>query len=519
MSDDVKSPSVERLTWLQDELEPWLDKHFKDHPEHQSVLAAVAQYWADEADDAVHLTLLASKSAVPDFFSSEWDEGAKGDTVGVGWSNRPSWDDNGLSIRSFQGLCGEGGSQELPSSDQAEPFLLAQRQAKGHRITWLGRSQRPWLDLPNTALPGFLAEEELDEAPPPPPPSTNPAAGLEFRLVETPDRLDREPLDLVLPAQTLEAADLKCLEAIASDPFAEGPRRVWADMWLARNDPRGTFMQERSPSRAALIDKGEFWLGELNRVVPLASAVWEYGSLAQADAVFSDDTLNLVESPWWLSVHTIRFSSEDELFSKQMRGLRHVSGLTSVGLLALAGFEAATKLESLQVTLSMAELDALRALPLTSLKSLSLTIADADLSKLKLPTSTWLKLEHVRLCRAWTPTYEWDEENGDGSNAEMPSVAELRAALPQVPRVSVCAADSSGLPAGWDLSLTKGVEDVATLRLERLGPAARRALLDAQLEGLPASVKTVALEPSVIFQPDSTFRVGGGRKAVVNKAP
>lgn len=495
MSDEPKSPSVERLTWLRDELEPWLKKHFKDHPEHQSVLAAVAQYWADEADDAVHLTLLASKSAVPDFFSSEWDEDAKGDTVGVGWSNRPSWDDNGLSIRSFQGLCGEGGSQELPSGDQAEPFLLAQRDAKGHRITWLGRSQRPWLDLPNAALPGFLGEDDDG------------------------DPMDREPLDVVLPAQTLEPADVTCLEAIASDPFAEGPRRVWADMWLARNDPRGAFMQERTPSRAALLDKGEFWLGELNRVVPLASAVWEYGSLAEADVAFSDDTLGLVDSPWWLSVHTLRFSSEDELFSKQMRGLRHVRGLTTVGLLALGEFDGVTKLESLQVTVSMTELDALRSLPLKNLTSLTLTIAEGDLSRLKLPTSAWPKLEHVRLCRAWTPTYEWDEENGDGANAEMPSVAELRAALPNVPRVSVCAADSAGLPAGWELSLTKDVDDAATLRLERLGPAARRALLDAQLEGLPASVQTVVLEPSVIFQPNSKFRVGGGRKVVVNQKP
>lgn len=495
MSDDVKSPSVERLTWLQDDLEPWLTNYFNTHPDHQSVLAAVAQYWADEADDAVHLTMLASKSAVPDFFSSEWDEDAKGDTVGIGWSNRPSWDDNGLSIRSFQGLCGEGGSQELPSSDQAEPFLLAQREGKGHRVTWLGRSQRPWLDLPNAALPGFLGEDDDGEP------------------------MDREPLDVVLPAQTLEPADLECLEAIASDPYAEGPRRVWADMWLGRNDPRGTFMQVRWPSRAALLDKGEFWLGELNRVVPLASAVWEYGSLAEADVAFSDDTLGLVDSPWWLSVHTLRFSSEDELFSKQMRGLRHVRGLTSVGLLALADFEGVSRLESLQAAVSMAELDALRALPLKNLKALTLNVGDADLSKLKLPTSTWLQLEHVRVCRAWTPTSEWDEENEGGANAEMPSVAELRAALPSVRRVSVCAADSSGLPAGFELSLTKDVDDAATLRLERLGPASRRALLDAQLEGLPSSVKTVILEPSVIFQPDSKFRVGGGRKAVVSKAP
>lgn len=490
--DDVKSPSIERLSWLRDELKPWLTKHFKQHGDDQSVLLAVAQYWADEADDAVHLTALASKHRVPDFFANEWnEEGSTSDTRGIDWSNRPRWDDNGRSIRAFQAYCGELGSQELPSSDQAEPFLIAHRGEQGPQVTWLGRMQRPWLDLPHTGLPGFLGEDDSSDG-----------------------DVDREPLDLVLPAQKLEPIDVRSLEAIASDPFAEGPRRVWADVWLARNDPRGAFMQQRHPPLEHFMEHGEFWLGELNQVVPFGSAVFEYGSLAEADVAFDESRLQLADSPWWLSVHTLRFSGLHQVFSKQMRGLRHVRGLGAEGLLALSDFAGARQLLSLQATLGVSELEVLRALPLESLRSLSLTLTDdGALSGLKLPT-TWKHLEHVRISSQWQPAFEWDEDGSEGDGGdEMPSLQELRVALPLVPRVSVSAADSCNLPSGWELSL--GTDDVATLRLERLAPSARRPLLDAMLEGLPSKVTTVVLEPSVSWAPTTSFPVGRGRKAVM----
>lgn len=491
--EDVKSPSIERLTWLRDELKPWLKKHFKQNGEDQSVLLAVAQYWADEADDAVHLTALASKSRVPDFFANEWnEEGATGDTRGVDWSNRPRWDDNGMSIRAFQAYCGELGSQELPSSSQAEPFLLAQRGEKGPHVTWLGRMQRPWLDLPHTGLPGFLGEDDSGD-------------------------VDREPLDLVLPAQKLEPIDVKSLEAIAIDPFAEGPRRVWADVWMSRNDPRGAFMQQRNPALEQFMEHGEFWLGELNQVVPFSSGVFEYGSLSEADVAFDESRLHLAESPWWLSVHTLRFSGLHQVFSKQMRGLRHVRGLGAEGLLALVDFAGTSQLLSLQATLALSELEVLRALPLESLRSLSLTLNDgAALSGLKLPA--WKHLEHVRISRSWQSAYEWDEDGNETDDGdEMPSLQELRAALPSMPRVSVSAADGSNLPSGWEVSLAKN--DVASLRLERVGPTSRRQLLDSMLEGLPSAVKTIVLEPSVLWAPTTAFPVGSGRKTIIGTAP
>lgn len=475
--EDVQSPTLERLKWLK-AFQPWLTEHFKRQPDDQSVLLSVAQYWADEASDAVHLTTLASTNPVPEFFHSAWGEQPANDgTHGIDWEHSPEWDDNGLSIRCFQAFCGELGSQELPESAQAEPFALAHRTPNGPRLTWLGRVHRPWLDLPNAGLPGFMAEDEDDD-----------------------DFGERPPREVTLPAQRLEPADVKCLEAIASDPFSEGPRRVWADMFLSRNDPRGAFMQSREPSPDLLFDKGEFWLGELNRCVSLGCATFEYGSLAEAVVSFDEETAELAESPWWLSVHTLRFSGEEQPFSARMAGLRHVSGLTNVGLLGLASFKGAERLRSLHCSLSFADLDALNALPLKSLERLSITLTGAgELSKLRLATSSWPKLEQLHLSRVWQPTSDWDE--GDEPEADVLLLAELRAAFPTMPRVSVSSADGSHLPAGWQLAMERGKEREAIVSMARLGPCARGALLEAMIDGLPTSVDELVLEPSLVFAP------------------
>lgn len=475
--DVVKSPSIERMKWMK-AFEPWLKEHFKRKPADQSVLVSVAQFWADEANDAVHLTTLASDKPVPDFFHSDWsDEPSTEGTHGVGWEHSPEWDDNGMSIRCFQAYCGEMGSQELPSAAQSEPFAIIQRTPSGPQLTWLGRCQRAWLDLPNAGLPGFMGEEDDD---------------LDFD--------ERPPLDITLPAQKLEPADVKCLEAIASDPFAEGPRRVWADMFLAKNDPRGAFMQSRRPSAELLFEKGEFWLGELNQVVPLGSATFDYGSLSEAVAAFTEDTAELAESPWWLSVHTLRFSGEEQPLSKRMAGLRHLSGLSNVGLLGLEQFSGVSKLESLQCSVSFADLDALNALPMKALKHLSLTLSgEGPLSKLKLATSSWPALEQLHLSRRWQPSYEWDED--EEAEQDVLLLHELRAAFPNLQRVSISSADTSGLPAGWQLTMEKGKDTEAMVSMARLGPCARPQLLDAMIDGLPPSVGELVLQPSIVYAP------------------
>lgn len=485
----MKSPSVERLAWVRDTLRPWAKRFFEQAPQRQSVLLAAAQYWADEADDAVHLSAWTSTEPVPDFFSSDWEEEPTGTTSGIDWKQKPGWDDNGSAIRRFQAYCGEGGSQELPTSSQAEPFALLQREGNGVRLTWLGRCLRPWLDLPHTAPGGF--DDGEDEPPPE-------------------DDVSASRGGVVLPAQVLTPDDVRCLEAISKDPFAEGPRRVWADVVLARHDARGAFMQTRDVDLDGFLDQAEFWLGELNQVVPLGSARFEYGSLAAADVFFNGPRSALADSPWWLSVHTLRFSGDEQRFGATMRALRHVSGLSSTGLLALGDFEGAGHLLSLQAEVTAADLELFFALPLRSLQSLSLTLTGGTRLEQVRPPASWSALRELRVSVPWTPTYEWDEDAEAEPPVAMPAVAKLKELNPHLARVAVSSADSVHLPAGYEVALEG---DSPAVSLLRLGPTARRELLDAMLEGLPSSASTVRLERSAGFEPTADLFAGrsGGR--------
>ncbi|MDX2010802.1 MAG: hypothetical protein SFW67_11445 [Myxococcaceae bacterium] len=495
----MKSPTVERLTWVRDELRPWARRFFDEHRDAQSVLLAAAQYWADEADDAVHLFAWTSTERVPDFFARDWDERSTGSTRGVDWQQRPQWDDNGSAIRRFQAYCGEGGSQELPTSSQAEPFALLQRDGNEVRLHWLGRCVRPWLDLPHTAPGGYQDDEEAAED-----------ADL------TPDGTLRSVRStVVLPAQALHADDLRCLDVIAKDPFAEGPRRVWADLWLSRHDPRGSFMQSRHADLDAFLEHAEFWLGELNQVVPLGSAGFEFGSLASAEVFFDEQRRSLAESPWWQTVHTLRFSGDEQLFGSTMRALRHVSGLSAVGLMGLEDFTGTSRLESLHAEVSEAELDLLWSLPLSSLSSLSLTwLGGAGFERLR-PPSSWRSLKHLRVSVPWAPTYEWDGEDDAGPAVELPSVTVLRETNPSLERVSVSSADSSQLPSGYELSLDASG---ASLTMLRLGPTARREVLHALVDGLPAKEQTVTLVERPWFQPTSALLAKHPRRPTVRLA-
>jgi hypothetical protein len=508
----MKSPSVERLIWVRDELRPWARRFFEQAPQRQSVLLAAAQYWADEADDAVHLSAWTSTERVPDFFSSDWEEEPTGTTSGIDWKQKPRWDDNGSAIRRFQAYCGEGGSQELPTSSQAEPFALLQRDGNGVRLTWLGRCLRPWLDLPHTAPGGF------DDAEDEPPPEDDLSAFREGLVLAGAPRdgvaLAPSGTGLVLPAQVLTPDDVRCLEAIAKDPFAEGPRRVWADVVLARNDARGAFMQTRDVDLDGFLDHAEFWLGELNQVVPLGSARFEYGSLAAADVFFDGPRSALADSPWWFSVHTLRFSGDEQPFGATMRALRHVSGLSSMGLLALGDFEGAGQLVSLQAEVTAADLELFFALPLRSLQSLSLTLTGGTRLEQVRPPASWSALRELRVSVPWTPTYEWDEDAEAEPPVAMPAVAKLKELNPHLARVAVSSADSVHLPAGYEVALEG---DSPAVSLLRLGPSARRELLDAMLEGLPSSASTVRLERSAWFNPtaDPFAGHGGGRPSRV----
>ena len=54
-----------RRQYLREHLLPVVSQHFERYPRLQSAMLCVAQYWADEADDAVHATLIVSELFEP----------------------------------------------------------------------------------------------------------------------------------------------------------------------------------------------------------------------------------------------------------------------------------------------------------------------------------------------------------------------------------------------------------------------------------------------------------------------
>ena len=150
-----KSPTVEREEWLRDALLPWAERHFAENPKDQSLILSVAQYWADEASDAVHAHAIASTRLIPRWPGPNWedhDATAEDRSVSL-WSSseeRLPWDSNGGAIRPFQALCGEIGSQDLtydfdaptsPATDFQNAFDRLNRSSGGQM--WLTESAMP----------------------------------------------------------------------------------------------------------------------------------------------------------------------------------------------------------------------------------------------------------------------------------------------------------------------------------------------------------------------------------------
>ncbi len=486
MADDVKheeSPTLMRLRWVRDEFEPWLRRYFAASPARQSLLLAVAQFWSDEADDAVHETMLVSNKPIPDWPGRDPYRDEEGDPprlpdddefISV-WRLRESlghldWDDNSGAIRPFQALCGELGSQEMPPADQDYPIILAQRDGDGVKVTLVGEVVRPWLDLPQTPLAQWQQERDDDD-----------------RDVEA------APSLAAPEAQRLTPADLTCLEGIAANPLDPGPRRVWADTCLERHDERSAMMTTRDPPMDVLLDRGEYFLGELNRVVPLSTARFEYGSLAEATATFDESTQALASSPWWLSVHTLRLAQVGpQPLTEAMRGVRHLSGLRSDGLAQLERWSATPHLKSLQVVIDDdAALARLERLPLTALESL--TLVGWSMARAFRAPSPWKRLERVTVLDPYSSPFG---RMDDDPAPSVPAISELMATT-RFLSVGLCG--DGFLPEGFRLEVDRERPTRARLHHERLGPSSTTEARDALLDGLPAQVTTLEVVPSTVW--------------------
>jgi uncharacterized protein (TIGR02996 family) len=124
-----------RRVYVRERLLPVVSRHFKTHRLLRSAMLCVAQYWADEADDAVHGSLIVSELFEPTlkgvgyaFDKSHVDPNIPNTSIKSAhgkrssriylWDTGASFDDNGTAIPLWASFAPEGGSQEYESLDE-----------------------------------------------------------------------------------------------------------------------------------------------------------------------------------------------------------------------------------------------------------------------------------------------------------------------------------------------------------------------------------------------------------------
>lgn len=182
MTEAARDMTDFRDGFIKDEVVPEVAGVFKRHSLTSAYLL-VSQFWADEADDAVHATMLWSRLPKPDLKAGlesldEWDEESK-DLVNL--ADPPNrlcadgqhgvhdylecWDENLAMIPLFAQYCTEGCDQEMKFSEAYVPCLLFV--LAGDKITYsiVGENVRPWLEgvTPEWVSDGDLGltEDEL----------------------------------------------------------------------------------------------------------------------------------------------------------------------------------------------------------------------------------------------------------------------------------------------------------------------------------------------------------------------
>jgi uncharacterized protein (TIGR02996 family) len=152
---------VARRQFIRTQLQPALAKYFEKYERLQSAMLCVAQYWADEADDAVHNRVVVSELVQPTLKGvGDHDEDSGGDpnipntpiipeyydhpTSAIGcWELGVRWDDNNGAIPLWAAFAPEEGSQEYDKLDEVySPAVILYRHG-GYEIL---RMPRPYLD-------------------------------------------------------------------------------------------------------------------------------------------------------------------------------------------------------------------------------------------------------------------------------------------------------------------------------------------------------------------------------------
>lgn len=143
-----------RAQLLETAILPELRIYFSEFPSLKSAFLLVAQYWNDEAHDAVHSSIIYSELPRPVVGGNGVHDEANFPTI-----NRESfyefegayevmnnWDSNGIAISAFSCYCKEHCDQEMDYLEAYSPYALFTRNGDDITVEVVGKILRPWLD-------------------------------------------------------------------------------------------------------------------------------------------------------------------------------------------------------------------------------------------------------------------------------------------------------------------------------------------------------------------------------------
>ncbi len=151
---------------INSEIVPRIKVAFDKYPQLHSAMLLVAQYWSDEANDAVHYQMIYSVLQTPAWGSELLEtDYYYDDPVNLPrlpslseiniflWENshkfrrqKYSWEENRNAIPIFAAYCQEGCHQEMDYLDTYIPYAVFRRKEAEIEIEVVGNMLRPWLD-------------------------------------------------------------------------------------------------------------------------------------------------------------------------------------------------------------------------------------------------------------------------------------------------------------------------------------------------------------------------------------
>ena len=323
------SPAAMRREAIETDFVPYVRRVFAKDAKLRSAMLVVAQYWADEADDAVHASVVFSRRNIPSWpHTCDWEgddpSPERERCSSCGDYDLMPWDDNGSSITAFQACCREDGSQETDMRENYLPYVVACRGERDEvELFRVGGPIRAWLDGDGAAQPAAPPERDDPET--------------------------RALFDLVYGA-----------------PEDDRPRQVLADHLQQRGDPLGEYLAlvlaGGATDKAAVAARvrelearhGRAWLGPLAAIAHPEHVVFGRGFPRELRVHVPDDAVAAAVRGVgaWGTVELLRFlPASRQPFSRAMTALRDVGPLDANGLSALAGLGGALRIERVHVVI------------------------------------------------------------------------------------------------------------------------------------------------------------------------